>query len=177
MTAILAGGCFWCTEALFQRLKGVNSVVPGYTGGFVEAPSYEQVSRGDTGHVEAIKIEFDESVISFSDLLQIFFYTHDPTTYNRQGNDVGPQYNSSIFYITSEQKEIAEKMIAQFNEENTFQAPVVTSIEPAGDFFVAEDYHHNYYERNKDKPYCALVINPKLQKLVLKYSNKLNVAK
>lgn len=155
-TATFGGGCFWCTEAIFQRLKGVQSVIPGYTGGNIDNPNYEQVSSRGTGHVEAIKISFDPKIISFEKLLEVFFATHDPTTVNRQGNDVGTQYRSVVFYHSEDQKKLAEAKI---------HPPMVTKLEPASAFYPAEDYHKNYYETHKDAPYCKLVIDPKIQKL------------
>lgn len=154
--ATFGGGCFWCTEAVFQKLKGVSSVVPGYTGGTSINPNYEQVSSGETDHVETIQITFDPKVISFEKLLEVFFATHDPTTVNRQGSDVGTQYRSVIFYQNDAQKETAEKFI---------HPPIVTKIEPATTFYLAEDYHKNYYETHKDASYCQLVIDPKIKKL------------
>lgn len=170
-TAVFAGGCFWCTEAVFQKLRGVNSVLPGYTGGTVSQPTYEQVSAGMTGHAEAIKFEFDPTEISYRDLLEVFFATHDPTTVNRQGNDVGPQYRSVIFYANDSQKEQAEKIVAELNEAQAYQAPIVTTIAPLGEFYVAEDYHMNYYNRNRNQPYCMLVISPKLKKFKEKFTS------
>lgn len=164
-TAIFAGGCFWCTEALLKNLKGVISAEPGYTGGQTENPTYEAVCNGDTGHAEAVKIEYDPSVISYGELLSVFFNTHDPTTLNRQGNDVGTQYRSAVFYTSDEQKKEAEKLIVELNESKAYDTPVVTEVVPLTKFYPAENYHHDYYERNKDKPYCQLVIAPKLAKL------------
>ena len=148
-TAIFAGGCFWCTEAVFQDLKGVISVLPGYTGGNMDNPTYERVSGGNTGHVEAIKIEYDESIISFDDLLSVFFNTHDPTTLNRQGNDVGTQYKSAIFYTDEGQKIKAENIIKELNDNKAYDKPVVTEVKKFEKFFEAEDYHKNYYKNNK----------------------------
>lgn len=163
--AIFGGGCFWCTEALFQSLKGVISVMPGYSGGEKETAQYEKVSGGHTGHAEVIKIEFDPDIISFEDLLSVFFNTHDPTTLNRQGADVGTQYRSVIFYTTLKQKEEAEKLIKELNDKKAYDKPVVTEVSEFKGFFEAEDYHKNYYEKNKDAPYCEIVIAPKLEKL------------
>ena len=170
-TATLANGCFWCSEAIFKRLKGVKSVVPGYSGGIVKAPSYDQVCTGKTGHAESIQIEFDPKVISYEKILDIFWHTHDPTTLNRQGNDVGPQYRSAIFYHSQEQKKIAEKLKEELEKEGVFKAPIVTEISPFRNFYVAEDYHKNYYENNQDIPYCNFVISPKVRKLLMKYGN------
>lgn len=171
-TAIFAGGCFWCTEAIFQNLKGVLSVLPGYSGGHIENPTYEQVSNGDTGHAECTKIEFDPNVIKFSDLLNVFLATHDPTTKNRQGNDVGEQYRSVIFYTTPGQKVDAEKFILEAQKE--FDTPIVTEIEPLEKFYVAENYHQDYYKNNPGNPYCQVVIDPKVQKFRKKFAHLLN---
>lgn len=156
--ATLAGGCFWCTEAIFRRLAGVKSVTPGYSGGTTTNPTYEQVSSGDTGHAEAIQIEFDAQEISFEQILEVFWNSHDPTTLNRQGADVGSQYRSAIFYHSEAQKQAAEKSKAIINN-------AVTEIVPFTKFYAAEDYHQNYFDKNKDAAYCRIVINPKLQKL------------
>lgn len=169
--ATLAGGCFWCTEAIFTRLKGVISVMPGYTGGNVENPTYEDVCTGTTGHAEAIQIEFDPSLIPFEKLLDIFWHTHNPTTLNRQGNDIGTQYRSSIFYSDEKQKEVAEKSKAELEIEGVYKDPVVTEIVPFTNFYVAENYHKDYYERNKGKSYCNFVIDPKIHKLLKDYAN------
>lgn len=163
--AVLANGCFWCTEAVFQKLKGVISVVPGYTGGAAADPSYDQVSTGATGHAEAIKIIYDPAVISYRDLLIVFFYTHDPTTLNRQGSDVGPQYRSAIFYADEEQKQIAEDMIKELTAARAYPDPIVTEVAPLDTFYEAEDYHRDYYAHHQEQPYCRLVIAPKLQKM------------
>jgi peptide-methionine (S)-S-oxide reductase len=171
--AVFGGGCFWCTEAVFTMLKGVISVAPGYAGGTVEHPTYDQVSSGTTGHVEVIKFEYDASVISYEDLLNVFFATHDPTTVNRQGNDVGPQYASVIFYASPQQRELAEAFIKRLNAQNAQGAPVVTRVEPLTMFWPAEDYHKQYYEHHKDEPYCQIVINPKLDKVKEKFAQLL----
>lgn len=168
-TATLAGGCFWCTEAIFKRLKGVVSVLPGYAGGTVENPSYEQVCSGTTGHAEAIQIEFDPQLLPFEKILDIFWHTHDPTTLNRQGNDVGTQYRSVIFYHDEEQREIAEKSKRNLEKEKVYENPIVTEITSFTNFYVAEDYHKNYFERNSGASYCNFVITPKIQKLLEKY--------
>lgn len=170
-TATLANGCFWCSEAIFRRLKGVKSVVSGYSGGIVKDPSYNQVCTGKTGHAESIQIEFDPKVISYEKILDVFWHTHDPTTLNRQGNDIGPQYRSAIFYHSQEQKKIAEKLKEELEKEGVFNAPIVTEISPFRNFFVAEDYHKNYYENNQGAPYCNFVISPKVRKLLMKYGN------
>lgn len=164
-TAVFANGCFWCTEAVFKMLKGVVSVVPGYTGGRTEDPTYEAVSTGNTGHAEAIRIEYDPSVISYDDLLAVFFNTHDPTTLDRQGNDVGTQYRSAIFYGNEEEKAKAQALIQELNDTKAYADPVVTKLAPLGDFYEAEDYHHDYYANHADKAYCQLVIKPKLEHL------------
>lgn len=163
--ATLAGGCFWCTEAIFKKLKGVQSVVSGYTGGQMENPSYEKVSSGETGHAEAIQITFDPEIISFEKLLEVFWHMVDPTTLNKQGADVGTQYRSVIFYHTDEQKRVAEQSKKNMAQSGKYQNPIVTKIEPFKNFYTAEDYHQNYYERNPKTPYCQIVIDPKIQKL------------
>ena len=171
--ATLAGGCFWCTEAIFKRLKGVISVQPGYTGGITENPTYEQICLGQTGHAEAIQINFNPNIISFTKLLNIFWNIHNPTTLNQQENDVGTQYRSAIFYHDKRQKEIAEKSKDEFEKEGFYKDPVVTQIIPFTSFYLAEDYHINYFEKNKNAPYCATVINPKIQKLFEKYEKQI----
>lgn len=163
-TAVFGGGCFWCTEAVFKMLHGVVSVAPGYAGGAVENPTYEQVCTGDTGHAEVIRIEFDPAKISYRDLLTVFFATHDSTTLNRQGNDVGTQYRSIILYTEDTQKEDAEEQIEEINKENG-SGRVVTEVMPLGAFFPAETYHKDYYERNPEAAYCQIIINPKLEKV------------
>ena len=173
--ATLAGGCFWCTEAVFKIVKGVEKVDPGYSGGSVQNPTYEHVSSGTTGHAEAVQITFDPSVVSFREILEIFFATHDPTTLNRQGPDVGTQYRSVIFYHDEEQKATAEKIIAELDEEGIWDAPIVTQVEPFKEFYVAEDYHKDYYKRNSRQPYCQAVITPKLVKLQQRFLGKLKV--
>lgn len=160
--AILGGGCFWCTEAVFKELKGVISETPGYAGGHTEHPTYEDVCDGKTGHIEVTQVEFDPTRISYDDLLTVFFYTHDPTTLNRQGSDVGTQYRSAIFYTNSSQKEKAEAFIKKLNEAGP---RVVTEVAPLNKFYKAEDYHKNYYENNALEPYCQVIINPKIEKL------------
>ena len=163
-TATLAGGCFWCTEAVYLELKGVVDVKPGYSGGHIENPTYKEVCTGTTGHAESVEITFDSDVVSFGDILEVFFMTHDPTTLNRQGNDVGPQYRSVIFYHNEKQKEVAEKVIRLFTEEKVYDRPIVTEVVPFRKFYVAEDYHQNYYNRNKSQGYCQYIITPKLEK-------------
>ena len=172
-TATLANGCFWCSEAVFARLDGVRSVLPGYSGGRVENPTYEQVSSGKTGHAEAAQIEFDPAVISFEKLLDVFWHTHDPTTLNRQGNDVGTQYRSAIYYHDERQKAIAEKSKAEIERQRVYRDPIVTEITPFKKFYVAEDYHKNYYNENQNAPYCRFVIDPKIQKLIKHYGSNL----
>jgi peptide-methionine (S)-S-oxide reductase len=171
--ATVGGGCFWCVEAVFRDLKGVVSVVPGYAGGRTDAPTYEEVCGGRTGHAEVAQITFDPQVISYAELLQIFFATHDPTTMNRQGNDVGTQYRSIIFYHDEHQKAVAEALIARLDAEGIFPAKIVTEVAPYKGIFLAEAYHHDYYARNKDKPYCVAIINPKLGKLRKAFADKL----
>lgn len=173
-TIIFANGCFWCTEAVFESLKGVISVTPGYTGGTIQNPTYQQVCTGTTGHAEAIKIEYNPSVISFGDLLTVFFATHDPTTLNRQGADVGTQYRSSIYYANEQQKKESEAFIAKLNEEGP---KVVTELKAAGTFYPAEEYHKKYYANNIDAPYCQVVISPKLKKLNERFSQLLKESK
>jgi peptide-methionine (S)-S-oxide reductase len=172
-TAVLGGGCFWCLEAVFDRLKGVSSVESGYMGGHVENPSYRQVCNGDTGHVEVVRVTFDPRQASFSDVLDVFFTVHDPTTLNRQGNDVGTQYRSVIFYTSEEQYREAKKKIDELNAERLWPGPIVTSLEPAGKFFVAEDYHQEYFTNNGNQPYCQFVVAPKVKKFQQKFAEKL----
>ncbi|MFL6345687.1 MAG: peptide-methionine (S)-S-oxide reductase MsrA [Nitrososphaeraceae archaeon] len=169
--ATLANGCFWCSEAIFKRLKGVKSVLPGYSGGTVKNPSYDQVCTGKTGHAESIQIEFDPTVTPYEKILDVFWHTHDPTTLNRQGNDVGTQYRSAIFYHDQKQKELAEKSKRDLEKAGVYKNPIVTEITPFKNFYVAEDYHKNYYEEHQDAPYCNFVIDPKMQKLLLNYRN------
>lgn len=174
--AIFAGGCFWCTEAVFQDLKGVSSVRSGYVGGSVENPTYEQVSSGRTGHAEAIEIIFDPAQISYRELLYVFFYTHNPTTLDRQGNDVGTQYRSAVFYTSKEQKREIESVLRELETEKVFADPVVTEIRPEAPFYTAEEYHQNYFKENSEKPYCQIVIFPKVEKLKAKFSHLLKHA-
>lgn len=164
-TAVFGGGCFWCTEAVFRMLRGVLDVQPGYAGGHVEQPTYEEVSSGTTGHAEVIRFEYDSDLIRYQDLLNVFFATHDPTTVDRQGNDIGPQYRSVIFYSEDEQKQEAAEFIEKLNTSSKGGNPVVTSVQPLDRFWPAEDYHKKYYESHKDATYCQLVINPKLEKV------------
>jgi peptide-methionine (S)-S-oxide reductase len=163
-TATLAGGCFWCLEAVFDRLRGVESVVSGYSGGERPHPTYQQVCGGKTGHAEVVQVEFDPGETSFRDLLRVFFTIHDPTTLNRQGADVGTQYRSAIFYHSPEQKRIAEEVVAELEAAKLWGRPIVTEITPFQAFYPAEDYHQQYYERNGEQPYCQMVIAPKVAK-------------
>lgn len=171
--AVLGGGCFWCTEAVFKMLKGVTKVTPGYSGGTKENPSYLEVSAGMTGYVEVIHVEFDSSIISFKDLLTVFFGTHDPTTLNRQGNDVGTQYRSAIFYTNEEQKKDAIEFIEEINNSNKEGKPIVTEVVPFEKFYPAETYHQDYYAKNSTNRYCEIIINPKLEKVQEKFANLL----
>ena len=171
--ATLGGGCFWCTEAIFSELKGVKSVTSGYSGGELINPSYKEVISGRTGHAEVIQIKFDPTVVSFTDLLEVFFATHDPTTLNRQGADVGTQYRSAIFYHNNDQKKIARQIIDQLNKDNVFNKPVVTEVTKWKNFFKAEDYHQDYYANNPSQSYCQFVIVPKLKKFRTIFKDKL----
>ncbi|MFC6590599.1 peptide-methionine (S)-S-oxide reductase MsrA [Deinococcus lacus] len=171
--AILAGGCFWCTEAVLKDLQGVLSVENGYIGGQVANPDYRAVCTGTTGHAEAVRVTFDPAQISFEDLLHIFFVTHDPTSLNRQGADTGTQYRSAVFPQTPEQEQAVRRTIADLDAQGTFEKPIVTAIEPNAPFYVAEDYHQDYYAQNPQNPYCAAVISPKVAKLRQQYSAKL----
>jgi len=173
-TTTFGSGCFWCTEAVFQQLKGVESVVSGYSGGQVDNPSYEQVTTGRTGHAEVCQIQFDPEQISYEDLLEVFFNTHDPTTLNRQGNDVGTQYRSVIFYHSDEQKETAEQVKKKLGDSGTWKNPLVTEIVPFEKFYRAEDYHQNYYRNNPRQGYCRIVIAPKLKKFEKTFKLKLS---
>jgi peptide-methionine (S)-S-oxide reductase len=172
-TAVFGGGCFWCLEAVFQRLPGVTAVESGYMGGQVENPTYKQVCTGTTGHAEVVRLTFDPGQVSYRDLLGVFFAVHDPTTLNRQGNDVGTQYRSVIFYNSEAQRREAEQAIAALNAAHEFSAPIVTAIEPAAKFFVAEDYHQNYFNENPGQPYCRFIIAPKLDKFRKTFAEKL----
>ncbi len=166
-TATFAAGCFWCVEAVFQRIDGVVSVRSGYIGGRTKNPTYRQVTTGETGHAEAVEITYDPSKVDFVDLLKVFFESHDPTQLNRQGNDVGTQYRSAIFAHGPEQKQAAEQAIESLTKAGVYPRPIVTKVEPATTFYVAEDYHQNYFNRNSDEAYCVFVIAPKLKKLDL----------
>lgn len=169
----LGGGCFWCLEAVFVELQGVEKVESGYSGGTVPDPSYEQVCTGNTGHAEVAQITFDPDVISFREILQVFFATHDPTTLNRQGADVGTQYRSVIFYHGEDQKKIAQEMIEELNSANIWPNPIVTEVEPLENYYMAEDYHQDYYKYNSQQPYCQAVITPKLAKFRKNFAEKL----
>ena len=163
--ATLAGGCFWCTEAVVLRLRGVEQVIPGYTGGHVANPTYNDVSAGQTGHAEAVQVHFDPAVISYQQLLEVFFTLHDPTTLNRQDADVGPQYRSAVYYHDEAQKAAVEQAIAAVSASGAYPNPVVTEVVAASEFYVAENYHHNFYADNRSFPYCTIVIDPKIEKL------------
>lgn len=171
MKATFGGGCFWCTEAIFKNIDGVRAIRPGYMGGKRENPTYEQVCTGATGHAEVIQIEYDESVVDYEELLKVFFKTHDPTSLNRQGGDIGTQYRSVVFYHDDSQKEAVSQMIASLERENVYNKPIVTQIEDEQVFWPAEDYHFNYFEQNPKNQYCAVVIAPKLQKFLKEYKN------
>lgn len=172
--AIVAGGCFWCTEAVFKSLKGVIDAVPGYIGGAKVNPTYEEVCTGETGHAEAIEITYNEHEISYTELLEIFFATHNPTTLNRQGEDVGTQYRSEIFYVDEGQKQAALEYIGILNDEKVFDQPIVTQVSPASTFYIAEEYHKNYFERKgTENPYCQMVVKPKVEKFKKNYASKL----
>ncbi len=172
-TATFGAGCFWCVEAIFQRLKGVEDVKSGYMGGKIKNPTYREVCSGLTGHAEVIQIKYNPEIITYRELLEVFFQIHDPTTLNRQGADVGTQYRSVIFYHNDAQKELAEKIKKELNDNKVFDNPVVTEISPASTFYVAEDYHQNYYNQNGSEPYCSFVIQPKLEKFKKVFSDKL----
>jgi peptide-methionine (S)-S-oxide reductase len=173
--ATLAGGCFWCTEAAFSIIKGVERIEPGYTGGVVDNPTYEDVSTGTTGHAEAAQIVYDPKIISYKEILEIFFTMHDPTTLNRQGADVGTQYRSAIFYSTPEQKATAEKLIGELNKEEIWKQSIVTKVEPLKVFYNAETYHKDYYKKHPKEPYCQAVIAPKIAKLQAHFIDKIKV--
>jgi len=172
-TATLAGGCFWCLETVFNRLRGVESAVSGYMGGHTANPSYEAVCNGDTGHAEVVQVAFDPDLISYRDLLDVFFTLHDPTQLNRQGNDVGTQYRSAIFWHSPEQKAEAEAAIAELSASKQFAAPIVTEVSEATTFYPAEDYHQRYYEQNPHQPYCQFVVAPKVAKAQAKFADRL----
>ncbi|HTY55951.1 MAG TPA: peptide-methionine (S)-S-oxide reductase MsrA [Candidatus Binataceae bacterium] len=174
--AVFGGGCFWCTEAVFERLKGVISVKPGFAGGTTENPTYPQVCTGTTGHAEVSRVEYDPQQISYNDLLTVFFATHDPTTLNRQGADVGTEYRSIIFYTAEEQKREAEAFISQLQKSDPTGRPIVTEVRPLTKFYEAEDYHHEYYRNNPYAPYCQVVISPKMEKLNKKFDTLLKAS-
>jgi peptide-methionine (S)-S-oxide reductase len=171
--ATFGSGCFWCTEAVFQELKGVHATVAGYSGGSVKDPTYKQVCSGSTGHAEVIQVSYDPMVISYAELLEVFWQTHDPTTRYRQGNDVGTQYRSVIFYHTDEQKKLAEEYRHKLDEAGLFPAPIVTEIVPFTEFYPAEDYHQDYFSENSRQPYCTFVIRPKVEKFEKVFKDKL----
>jgi peptide-methionine (S)-S-oxide reductase len=171
--ATLGGGCFWCLEAVFEQLRGVEKVESGYSGGTTENPNYRQVCGGDTGHAEVIQVTFDPAVVSFREVLEVFFGTHDPTTLNRQGPDEGTQYRSAIFFHNDTQKRVAEQLIAELNAAKIWSRPIVTEVEPLGEFYKAEDYHQGYFRSNPSQPYCQAVINPKVAKFRKQFLNKL----
>jgi peptide-methionine (S)-S-oxide reductase len=175
-TATLAGGCFWCLEAVYNELRGVERVISGYAGGHAANPTYEQVCSGNTGHAEVVQVTFDPEVISYREILEVFFTIHDPTTLNRQGADVGTQYRSAIFYHSPEQEQIAREVIAETNASGIWRAPLVTQLEPLDRFYPAEGYHQNYYERNQYQPYCQVVIAPKVAKVRERYLARLKRA-
>jgi peptide-methionine (S)-S-oxide reductase len=172
-TATFGTGCFWCTEAIFQQLKGVKKVSSGYSGGHVENPSYKEVCEGTTGHAECIEVVYDPKEVTFDELLEVFWQTHDPTTMNRQGNDIGTQYRSVVFYHNQDQKQKAEKYKAELNKAGAFSDPIITEISPASAFYVAEDYHQNYYNNNGSQPYCYFVIKPKMEKFQKVFKDKI----
>lgn len=171
--ATFGNGCFWCTEAVFQELEGVVKVESGYSGGQVENPTYKQVCTGATGHAEVLRITYDPKVITYDELLEVFWATHDPTTLNRQGNDVGTQYRSVIFYHNDEQKQLAEKYLKELDASGAYDRPIVTQIEPIKNYYPAEDYHQNYFENNGGEPYCRYVVAPKVEKFRKVFKNKL----
>ncbi len=175
-TAIFGGGCFWCIEAVFKRVSGVQSVQSGYMGGHIEHPTYQEVCTGLTGHAEVARITFDPAKVSYREMLDAFFVVHDPTTMNQQGNDVGSQYRSVIFYTSEQQKREAEQAIAELNGAQQYRDPVVTAVAPAGEFYAAEDYHRDYYSNHASAPYCRIVIAPKLQKFEKLFGKKLKVS-
>jgi len=171
--ATLGGGCFWCTEAVYKELNGVVDVVPGYSGGNIKNPAYREVCTGRTGHAEVVQISYNPEVVSYKEILEVFFMTHDPTTLNRQGNDVGTQYRSAVFYHDEYQKETAEEVIRYFEKENIYNQPIVTEVAPFETFYKAEDYHKDYFERNEDQPYCQFIVAPKVAKFKKIFKNKI----
>jgi peptide-methionine (S)-S-oxide reductase len=171
--ATIGGGCFWCIEAIFSEVKGVQSVTSGYSGGTIRNPSYREVTSGRTGHAEVVQLAFDPEIISYRDILEIFFHLHDPTTLNRQGADVGTQYRSVIFFHNDEQERVARKVFEEIDRSDLWENPLVTEITPLQEFYIAEDYHQNYYSNNPNQPYCTFVISPKLSKLRKLFKDKL----
>jgi peptide-methionine (S)-S-oxide reductase len=171
--ATFGAGCFWCVEAVFQSLKGVEKVESGYSGGEIKNPTYKQICTGTTGHAEVCQLYYDSSIISFDELLEVFWSTHDPTTLNRQGNDIGPQYRSVVFYHNDSQRELTEKYKEKLNQSGAFQNPVITEISLFETFYIAEDYHQEYYDLNPNQPYCTYVIQPKMEKLRKVFKDKL----
>lgn len=174
--ATLGGGCFWCLEAVYDQLNGVTDVASGYMGGHVTNPSYKQICNGDTGHAEVVQVRFDPATISFREVLEVFFTIHDPTTLNRQGNDIGTQYRSAIFYHTPEQQQVAAALIAELNEQQLWPRPIVTEVTPASTFYIAEDYHQEYFERNGGQPYCRVIVAPKVAKFRKQFSARVKGA-
>lgn len=172
-TATLAGGCFWCMEAVFDSLQGVTDVVSGYSGGTTVNPTYKQVCTGITGHAEVVQVQFDPDVLSYRELLEVFFSIHNPTTLNRQGDDVGEQYRSAIFYHTPDQKQTAEQLISELSEEKIWSNPIVTEVTPFGVFYPAEDYHQEYFANNPEQGYCQMVVSPKVAKFRKKFASRL----
>ena len=171
--ATLGGGCFWCTEAVYLELKGVVDVKPGYSGGHVKNPSYKEVCNETTGHAEVVQITFDPAIVSYTEILEVFFVTHDPITLNRQGNDVGTQYRSAIFYHSEAQKQTAQKVIELLTKDKVYNKPIVTEVTKFDVFYLAEDYHHNYFARNKNQPYCQFVVAPKVDKFRKVFKEKM----
>ena len=171
--AVFGGGCFWCTEAIYKRVKGVLSVKPGYAGGETVEPTYQQVCSGRTGHAEVVQVQFDPQLVSYSDLLKIFWHVHDPTTLNQQGNDIGPQYRSIILYANEEQKEQANTSLKATDASGLFPQPIVTQIQPLGEFYLAEKNHHDYYANNLNQPYCRAIISPKVKHFMKDFEDKL----
>lgn len=170
---VLGGGCFWCVEAVFQLFDGIEELMPGYAGGKTPNPSYREVCSGSTGHAEVVRVTWDPEKLNLEDVLTLFFHAHDPTTLNRQGNDVGTQYRSAIFYQNEEQKETIDRVIAEIEEKRVWNRPIVTQVEPLTEFFPAEDYHKNYYQEHPSQPYCNIVIGPKVQKMKNQFSQLL----
>lgn len=166
---VLGGGCFWCVEAIMKRLRGVSAAVSGYAGGANDSPTYREVCSGETGHAEVVKVSYDPSVIALHELLEVFFHTHDPTTLNRQGNDVGTQYRSVVFVADEEERRVVEEVIRKVEKEKVWPDPVVTTIEEASTFYLAEAYHQDYFEQNRSQPYCIAVIDPKVRKFMERY--------